>query len=63
MEKLLLTVGEAAAVLGVGKSRVYDLMRLRQLRSVKIGRTRRVPVDCLREYVERITAEDHEVVP
>ena len=63
MEKLLLTVGEAAVVLGVGKSRVYDLMRLRQLRSVKIGRTRRVPVDCLREYVERLTAEDHEVVP
>ena len=63
MEKLLLTVGEAAEVLGVGKSRVYDLMRLRQLRSVEIGRTRRVPVDCLREYVERITAEDHEVVP
>ena len=63
MEKLLLTVGEAAVVLGVGKSRVYDLMRLRQLRSVKIGRSRRVPVDCPREYVERIAAEDHEVVP
>ena len=29
MEKILLTAEEAAEVLGVGKSTVYDLMRMR----------------------------------
>ena len=37
MEKLLLSPEEAAEVLGVGRSRVYDLIRIRQLHSVRIG--------------------------
>jgi excisionase family DNA binding protein len=42
MEKLLLSPEEAAEALGVGRSRVYDLMRTRQLHSVRIGKSRRV---------------------
>ncbi len=61
MEKLLLTVPEVSAVLGVGRARVYDLLRMRELRSVTIGRSRRIPVECLREYVARITAEGSEI--
>ena len=38
MEKLLLTPEEAAEVLGLTRSTVYELLRLRLLRSVKIGR-------------------------
>ena len=42
MEKILLTAEEAAEVLGVGKSTVYDLMRMAALalgadRSVRAG--------------------------
>jgi excisionase family DNA binding protein len=37
MEKLLLSPEEAAEALGVGRSRVYDLMRTRQLLSVRIA--------------------------
>ena len=55
MEKLLLSPEEAAEVLGVGRSRVYDLMRKRELVSVRIGKCRRVPVTALRSYVERLT--------
>ena len=58
MEKILLTADEAAEVLGVGKSTVYDLMRLRLLRSVQIGRSRRIPVDASREMVDRLLEED-----
>lgn len=58
MEKILLTANEAAEVLGVGKSTVYDLMRLRLLRSVQIGRSRRIPVDACREMVDRLLDED-----
>lgn len=56
-EKLLLRVEEVAEMLNIGKSAVYDLMRRRTLVSVKIGRTRRVPVSAVREYVDRIAEE------
>ncbi len=39
MEKLLLSPEEAAEMLGVGRSRVYDLIRTRQLQSVLIGKS------------------------
>jgi excisionase family DNA binding protein len=42
MEKLLLTVWEAAEVLSVSRSRVYELLYAEQLDSVKIGRSPRV---------------------
>ena len=57
MDKLLLSLDEAAEVLGVGRSRLYDLIRKRELVSVTIGRSRRIPVAALREYVARITEE------
>jgi excisionase family DNA binding protein len=50
MEKLLLSPEEAAEALGVGRSRVYDLMRTRQLHSVRIGKSRRVPVAAVHAY-------------
>ena len=43
MDKLLLSPAEAAAHLSIGRSKVYELMRLGQLRSVKIGASRRIP--------------------
>jgi excisionase family DNA binding protein len=55
--RLLLRVDEAADLLNIGRSAVYDLVRLGVLRSVKIGRCRRIPVVVLREYVERLTKE------
>lgn len=40
---LLLTPEQAADALHLGRSRIYELMRDRQIRSVKIGRSRRIP--------------------
>ena len=56
-EKLLLTPEEAAKLLGIGRSRVYDLMRAHVLLSVKIGRSRRVPAASLHEYVAALARE------
>ena len=42
MEKLLLTVWEAADVLAVSRPRGYELLYAEQLDSVKIGRSQRV---------------------
>ena len=54
MDRLMVTAEEAAEMLGVGRSAVYDLMRSHALPSVKIGRSRRIPLASLREYVETL---------
>lgn len=57
MEKLLVTPEEAAEMLGVSRSRIFDLTRSRELMSVQIGHSRRIPLAALREYVERLCSE------
>ncbi len=57
MEKLLLTPEEAARAIGVGRSKLYELMAARAIESIRVGGSRRVPVDALHEYVARLRAE------
>jgi excisionase family DNA binding protein len=56
MDKMLLTPTEAAQVLGVGRSKVYELMRSGALGSVRIGSCRRIPVEDLNVLVTRLRA-------
>ncbi|WP_448060652.1 helix-turn-helix domain-containing protein [Cellulomonas hominis] len=51
-EKLLLTVVEAAHRLGIGRTLMYELIDSGEVRSVHIGRLRKVPVESLSEFVE-----------
>jgi excisionase family DNA binding protein len=48
---LLLTVEEAAKRLRLGRTLVYRLISSGELESVTVGRLRRVPAECLTEYV------------
>jgi excisionase family DNA binding protein len=57
MEKLLLTAEETAEVLGIGRTKVYELIRLGLLESVKIHGSRRIPTAAVRNYVERLRRE------
>jgi excisionase family DNA binding protein len=52
--RLLFTPEHAADKLDMGRTTVYALMASGELRSVKIGRSRRVPADALAEYVGRL---------
>jgi excisionase family DNA binding protein len=52
--RLLLTVEAAAELLSLGRTTVYELVSTGELESVKIGRSRRVPYDALRRYVDRL---------
>ncbi len=63
MEKLLLRPEEAAELIGVGRTKVHELMRTGQLESVRIGSSRRVPSVALLDYVEglRMTVEESRV--
>ena len=50
VETLLVNVEQAAEALGIRRSTAWELVRRGELRSVKIGARRLVPVDGLREY-------------
>jgi excisionase family DNA binding protein len=47
----LFTVVEVSQFLGIGRSKVYELMYRGELRSVKIGGSRRIRYSDLGEYV------------
>jgi excisionase family DNA binding protein len=61
MERVLLTPEEVAEALHVGRCTVYDLIRTHQLRSFKIGKLRRIPVDAVHEYARRMLEEAEDV--
>ncbi len=52
--KLLLTVSEASERLGVGRSFLWPYVSRGELPSVKLGRSRRIPVKALEEFVQRL---------
>ncbi|WP_239346162.1 helix-turn-helix domain-containing protein [Frankia sp. Cj5] len=54
MHTLLLTTTEAADLLGVSRTTVYELLNAGQLESVRIGRARRIPRAALVAYVDRL---------
>ena len=51
MGEILLTVQQAAARLALGRSTVYELIARRELKTIKIGRARRVPESALEEWI------------
>jgi len=53
----LLTVGQVMARLQVSKNTVYQLIRTRRLRSVRIGRCRRIPANALTAYLHDLDRE------
>ncbi len=50
-DRLLLTVEEAGATLGVGRSLMYELIARGDIETVRVGRLRRIRPTDLREYV------------
>ena len=54
METVLLKIPEVMERLAVGRSKVYDLISSGALRSVKVGRSRRVPSDELERFVAEL---------
>lgn len=50
--KILLTVSEAAILMGLGRTCVYRLVMHGELASLKIGRNRRVPLWALHAFIQ-----------
>jgi excisionase family DNA binding protein len=55
--KLLLRIEEAAEQLGIGRSLMYRLVLSGAVESVRLGRLRRIPAECLGEHVRRLRDE------
>ena len=52
MQPLLLNVAQVSKMLGLGRTKVYDLIATNQIPVVRFGRAVRVPVASLRRWVE-----------
>ncbi|WP_432980976.1 helix-turn-helix domain-containing protein [Dactylosporangium sp. CA-233914] len=62
-KRVVLTIEEAAQWLGIGRTTMYALVTSGEVRSVTIGRLRRVPVQCLEEYVQSLLASVPTIAP
>ena len=51
LPRLCYTAQEAGRLLGIGRTKVYELMASGALGSILIGRSRRIPADRLRQFV------------
>lgn len=59
-EKLLLRPKKAFELLDIGRSTGYAMIASGELPSVRIGRAVRVPVDALKQWIERQTNKGDE---
>ncbi|HET6963166.1 MAG TPA: helix-turn-helix domain-containing protein [Acidimicrobiales bacterium] len=52
--KLLVTPEEAADLLSIGRSKLYELLAAGAVESVRVGTCRRIPVQALEDFVSRL---------
>ena len=55
--KLLLRPTEVAEAIGVGRSKVYELLAKGELPSIRIGGSLHVPVNKLRDWIDKKAGE------
>ncbi|MGH9187202.1 MAG: helix-turn-helix domain-containing protein [Acidimicrobiales bacterium] len=58
-ERLAYSPGQAGVLLGLSRSRVYELLADGSLASFKIGRNRRIRRDALVAFLDRLEASAH----
>ena len=60
MERLLLRPAEAAEMIGIGRSKVYELLARGELPAIRIGGRLRIPVNKLRQWVsQKMREQEH----
>jgi excisionase family DNA binding protein len=60
LSPLMVDVATAALMLGIGRTAVYEEIRLGRLKAVKRGKSRLIPVKSLNEYVQLLLSEAEE---
>jgi excisionase family DNA binding protein len=54
---LLFSVEEAAQLLGIGRTFMFQLVATGEISSLKIGKRRKIPREALDQYIERLRSE------
>jgi excisionase family DNA binding protein len=62
-EQLLYRPERAGGLLDVSRTKIFSLMRSGELRSVKIGKSRRIPASALAEYVAKLEQSQGDGAP
>ena len=57
--RLLLTPEEAAQALGISRAKLYPMLMQRQILSIRIGGSRRIPLVALQQYVDEQLGTTH----
>lgn len=55
--RLAVSPAEAARMLGLGKTKLYELMAINEITSIKIGTRRLIRVSAIEAFLDRQTAE------
>ncbi|TQL97693.1 excisionase family DNA binding protein [Actinoallomurus bryophytorum] len=55
---LLYTLPEAAALLRISRTKLYELLTAHEIESIHIGRSRKIPSAALHDYIERLRIEE-----
>ena len=58
-EPLLYTIPEAAAALRISRTKLYELLDSGDVESVYIGRSRKIPAEALRIYIDSLRARNN----
>jgi excisionase family DNA binding protein len=62
-QAVLLTMEEAAKRLRIGRTSMYRLVSTGAVETVMVGRLRRVPPECLADYVARLRRDAQSMAP
>lgn len=57
-QPMLLTPEQAAKQLGIGRAKMFELLGTGAVKSVKIGRCRRVAIEDLGAYVQQLRQQE-----
>jgi excisionase family DNA binding protein len=60
-EPLLYTIPEVMTLLRLSRTQIFDEIRRGRIKSVKVGRARRIPAQCLTEFISQLLGEAEEV--
>lgn len=54
----ILTPKDVHDILGIGYNKTYRLLQTGEITSFKIGRSRKIPKQCLKEYIAKMISAD-----
>ena len=57
-QPVLVNVDQVAKALSIGRTTAWELVRKGKIKSVKIGRTRRVPIAAIQDFIQLLMDED-----